>query len=228
MWNKDDKQQCPFYRNIIRPNNDSNNNEFNFLPSAQYDIEEQLNLISNHELCPYYVYFFNIMKDNYDIIVCHHKDFFDLRQRVSLQKLTNYKADPFQFTLVFDECNNINENIISSYSSVIDETLLNNARIELYLLKEAINTYGVNNYEMNIDEEKESSPSLTTFKPEKEILNYSLIVENGNRKFPGNIRRSEHFLNLISRLLIHFSNELISKEEQRHVPFLLRAIYRRF
>ena len=232
MWNKDDKQQCPFYRNIIlRSNSDSHNNALNMLPSAQYDIEEQLKLISNHELCSYYLYFFNIMKDNYDIIVCHHKDFFDLRERVSLQKLTNYNSNPSRFTLVFDECNNINENIISSYSSVIDETLLNNARIELYLLKEAIKTYGVTHYEMNIDEEKEkeTSPSLAAFKPEKEILNYSLIVESGSRKFPGNIRRSEHFLNLISRLLIHFSNELISKEEQVSVYnwqwFILRELW---
>ena len=133
------------------------------------------------------------------------KDFFDMRRRISVRKAIKYDDNTDKFMLIYDECNNINETLVRTYSNVVDEEVIKKSRYELSHLKEKINKYSIVNYSMNIDEDEVEE--LTNIKTEKEILYYSLLVDGKSNSFPGNIRKTNHFLNLLSRLLIFFNKQ---------------------
>ena len=203
-----EREKCPFYRNLV------NYNVQNSLicPPCNIDIEDQIKIFEHqNQMCPFYAYFYNIINDNFDIIICTMKDFFDMRRRISVRKAIKYDDNTDKFMLIYDECNNINETLVRTYSNVVDEEVIKKSRYELSHLKEKINKYSIVNYSMNIDEDEVEE--LTNIKTEKEILYYSLLVDGKSNSFPGNIRKTNHFLNLLSRLLIFFNKQFSSKNE---------------
>lgn len=202
-----ERERCPLYKNVIE-----NNKENIFCFPSNADIEDQIVYCYKNHLCPYYTYFYNIINEQYDIIICQIKDFFDLKASVSIRKIINFDNNIDNFLIIFDESNNLNENLINYYSNVIDEELILHARYELCYLKEKINKYAVVNYSMNIDEDEQEDKK--NIKPEKEILNYSLFINGKCDNFPGPIRKTNHFLNLLSRLLIYFNNQFLIKNEK--------------
>ena len=92
-----------------------------------------MNKIHKDKFCSYYFFLYNF--EEADIIISTYKEFFDLKNTNFLQNMIKTK----DFSLIFDNCEDI-DNQISEYNSMnIDEALINNASIQALKLKEKIN-----------------------------------------------------------------------------------------
>ncbi len=90
------------------------------------------NRIHKENYCPYYFLLNSLEEAN--IIVSSYNQFFDEKNMNFLQNLIKTK----EFTVIFDNCENI-DNLISEYNSInIDEVIINSASIQALSLKEKI------------------------------------------------------------------------------------------
>ena len=207
---KKDNKKCIYYNNLF-----SNNFNCSFQLNLDFNLEEQINLLKNSKLCSFYYNSTKIIKGEYDIIICLFKDFFDCRRRVSIQKMINYENNESNYFLLFDEVNNLENILINNFSNLIDEDLITNARIEVFNLGEKIKKFDRMNDNMEIDNEIDNKFILS--KPELEILNYNLLIDDPNtNNINGSIRNSHLFLNVLSKLLVYFFEIFEKKKKERN------------
>ena len=205
----DFNQKCPFFNNCF--NNNFNNNFNNF------DIEDYYNFLKNNQICGFYFNINNIINNNFDVILCELKDFFDYKKRINLQRLINFDKNFNDFFLVFDEVNNIDEFIKKNFYLKIDESCLKYARIELVKLYEIQNVI-YNNMDIESNENK-------LLKPENEFLNFNLLC-NLTENYSPLIKKNNHFLNILSNLLLFFiNNELKKKKKNEEIFSIFKLKY---
>jgi hypothetical protein len=139
--------------------------------------------LSENKICPFY-YNLNRVRNKPDILIATYKDFIDPKERIQISNV----IDKNDYTLVFDDCDNIDDIIANMYNMNIDVNAVVNASNELFMLKE-------------MSEEKtnkmfvESDNQAT----ENEFMNYNNLCKNV--KYSGTIRNNKHFLNFLSRIL---------------------------
>ncbi len=194
-----DNEKCPYYNNLYEKNFNCPNQQ-----NLNFDLEEQNNILKKTKLCSFYYYSTNIINGDFDIIICLFKDFFDCRRRVSIQKMIKYENNESNFFLLFDEVNNLENYLIGNFSNLIDEDLISYARIEIFNLKEKIKKFDRMNDKMEVEDELNNKFILS--KPELEMLNFNLLIDDPNtNNINGSIRNATHFINTITKLLIYFS-----------------------
>ncbi len=214
-----DNEKCPYYNNLYEKNFNCPNQQ-----NLNFDLEEQLNILKKSKLCSFYYNSTKIINGDFDIIICLFKDFFDCRRRVSIQKMINYENNESNYFLLFDEVNNLENILINNFSNLIDEDLITNARIEVFNLGEKIKKFDRMNDNMEIDNELDNKFILS--KPELEILNYNLLIDDPNtNNINGSIRNSHLFLNVLSKLLVYFFEIFEKKKKERNKEEDITSIY---
>jgi hypothetical protein len=196
------------------------------LPSNNFD--QTYNMLAENKICPFYYMLNHISsQDKPDIIICTITDFFDVKKRIQISNLISKFHNINEYKLIFDECSDL-ENVLSEiYSIHIDENLIFNSLNQLFMLKEKQET---NPNKMDVDYNEDyrilangdgnkngkNFNQIQNVKVENEFLEFNgLISKWKNREFPsskmpGNIRKSDHFLNLITKLLYFFREKVFS------------------
>ena len=203
------KLNCKYYTNaknersliINNEANNSNNNNKENIPFECRDMDEQMNLLFNCEICPFYYYLNNITNNNYDIIICERDYFFDNKKNISIKKLLNFenKSNLNKFLLVFDEYNDLEDYLTKIYSCVIDQQLLEFSEYQLIGLIKQIK---------NDDNNDLPNNKNINHTPETEILRYNLFYDMKQYEFSGSLRANESIIDWIKRLLIFCPEKL--------------------
>ena len=203
------KLNCKYYTNaknersliINSEANNSNNNNKENIPFECRDMDEQMNLLFNCEICPFYYYLNNITNNNYDIIICERDYFFDNKKNISIKKLLNFenKSNLNKFLLVFDEYNDLEDYLTKIYSCVIDQQLLEFSEYQLIGLIKQIK---------NDDNNDLPNNKNINHTPETEILRYNLFYDMKQYEFSGSLRANVSIIDWIKRLLIFCPEKL--------------------
>ena len=203
------KLNCKYYTNaknersliINNEANNSNNNNKENIPFECRDMDEQMNLLFNCEICPFYYYLNNITNNNYDIIICERDYFFDNKKNISIKKLLNFenKSNLNKFLLVFDEYNDLEDYLTKIYSCVIDQQLLEFSEYQLIGLIKQIK---------NDDNNDLPNNKNINHTPETEILRYNLFYDMKQYEFSGSLRANVSIIDWIKRLLIFCPEKL--------------------
>jgi len=210
------ENNCKFYSNILKGNqlaiNNENKNKDN-IPFDCKDMDEQMNILTNSQNCPFYYYFNTIEKNYYDIIICERDYFFDHKKNISLKNIINFEApeNTNKFLLVLDEYNDLEDYITKVYSCVIDKQLLNFSEYQLFgLIKQIPNNE-------NIELLKNRAIAKV---PETEIIRYNLFYDMKKYEFSGTLRANESVIDWIKRLLVFCPYKLKTKDKKNFLsPF---------
>ena len=205
----DKRMNCPYYTNVINEkelliNNDLNKNQKkskDIIPFECREMDEQLNILFNCEICPFYYYLNNISKDSYDIIICERDYFFDTKKNISIQKVIGFeeKNNFNKFLLVLDEYNDLEDYLIKIFSCVIDKQILNFSEYQLFSLSKLIQ----NNDNIELPNDKKIIKA-----PETEIIRYNLFYDMKEYEFSGALRANESIIDWIKRLLYFFPDKM--------------------
>jgi hypothetical protein len=98
------------------------------------DFDQTFASLSDKKICPFYYFMDMLKKSNPDIIICTYKDYFDIKSRIQISKLTSTA----EYKLIFDESCEIDNIFTQIYSCNMDESLLIHSTNQLFLLKEKV------------------------------------------------------------------------------------------
>jgi hypothetical protein len=162
------------------------------------------NLLYN-KICPYYFFLEKLVNNKPEIIICTYKDYFDMKTRLQISKLID---DDKNYNLIFDESSDI-ENILTNYYTLcINDTLLFNASNQLFILKEKYESINhTESFKLLDKETKDIS------RPENESIIFNSFPDYSKSNLPGNINKTSHVLNLLTRLIFYFRKIFTSKTE---------------
>lgn len=201
-------KKCLYYKNI------ENNKEKNCFFECK-DIDEQINILFNSEICPFYYYFNKIVNKDYDIIICERDYFFDHKKNISIRKVVDFDKEENinKFLLVFDEFNDIDDYLIKTFSCIIDEKLLNLSEYQIFNTTKDINEKNISK-NGNINNINDNTIKKC---PENEILKYNLFYDMKNYEFSGTIKSKESIISWIQKLIVIFTSEYMEKEKIKDV-----------
>jgi hypothetical protein len=128
----------------------------------------------------------------------------DPKERIEISNIINKD----KYTLIFDDCDNIDDIVANMYNMNIDVNAVTNATNQLFMLKELSN-------EKNNMMIVEADDNAT----ENEFLKYNSLCKDV--RYSGNLRKNKHFLNILSRVLNIIGRVAMIKQEDY---FSLQAI----
>jgi hypothetical protein len=128
-----------------------------------------------------------------------------MKSRIQISKLIESDQN---YNILFDECSDI-ENILTNYYTLhINDSLLFNASSQLFVLKEKYQSLNnAESFRIIAQETKDIS------RPENEPILFNSYPNYNNISCSGNINKTSHFLNLLTRLIFYFRKIFISKTE---------------
>lgn len=134
----------------------------------------------------------------------------DPKERIQISNIIN-KDD---YTLVFDDCDNIDDIVANMYNMNIDVNAVTNATNQLFMLKE-LSTEKSN--KMIIEPDDNAT--------ENEFLKYNSLCRD--IKYSGNIKKSNHFLNLLSKILNIIGRVALIKQEDYYSLQAIQLLFAR-
>ena len=212
----DINRKCVYFRKINSNKqlilNDNNINNDNYLFDCK-DIDDQINVLYNNVMCPFYYYLNKIINKDYDIIICERDYFFDNKKNISIRSVIGFDKEENnnKYLLVFDEYNDLDDYLIKIHSCIINEQLLNFS--EYQLLKITKDIQANHNNKNDIPDDK-----IIQITPETEIIRYNLFYDMENYEFNGIIKSKDSLISWLQKLILIFKEKL--KERKKIIsPF---------
>lgn len=204
-----DKNLCKFYEGF-----QSKHEQYSF-PKGIYTLDDLKVLGENTTMCPYFLARHFLLKAN--VIVFNYSYMLD-------PKISNMVSAELQkeCVVVFDECHNIDNACIEAFSLNINSKILNLASTNIKKLEDRVVQIKSSNNQRLTDEYKKLVSGLN-FKhlgiSEDELLSHPLLKNDTLQEaIPGSIRKAEHFLSFMRRVIVCLKEELNSKEVKIQTP----------
>jgi hypothetical protein len=134
----------------------------------------------------------------------------DPRERIQISNIVNKE----EYTIIFDDCDNVDDIIANMYNMTIDVNAVANATNQLFMLKELSNEKA-----NKIILESDSQAT------EDEYIYYNNLCKDV--KYAGIIKKSKHFLNFISRILNVIGRVASFKQEDYYSLYSIQLLFSR-
>jgi len=204
----EDIELCDFYENYDRDGSDS-------LLTGVHSLDDLKMFGRRKKWCPYFlarhlINFANVVVFSYQYVV---------DPKISEIITKEFKENSI---LVLDEAHNIDNVCIDALSIVLDQNTLDASSKDLANLKKSINELKAKDAQKLRDEYNQlvnglaTTPisNVTDLLPADPVLSEDVMKE----VVPGNIRRGEHFLSLLRRLVEYIRTRLHSRQAELESP----------
>lgn len=185
------------------------------LPQGIYTLDDIKAICEDAGLCPYFV------QKHYlgcaSVVMCTYQYIFN--PKLSSGFLETVPADSL---VIFDDASMIDQTCIELRSLSLNHEILNNAFSCMRFLKERLLEAKSQSDELHQEYMNSRDLRLSTRLQDKQrddlLMNPILTEELLEDPVPGNLRRAEHFLTFLKRVLVFFRKQLKSREAKINSP----------